>query len=109
MNHRTRTSPRPRSPRTVRLAWALAIAVDALQILFAAGTGGLATFVDKPLDLVAMGVFWSLLGWHWAFLPTFVVELVPFVELAPTWTLAVWLATRGEGGAKRASKGQAKP
>lgn len=96
---------RPTSPRTLRLAWAIAIFVDALQLLFAAGTGGFATFVDKPLDLVAMVLLWSLLGWHWAFLPTFVVELVPFVELVPTWTLAVWLATR----VRRGPAGPARP
>ncbi len=38
-----------------------------------------------------------LLGWHWAFLPSFVVELVPGVDLVLTWTAAVWLATRGRG------------
>ena len=38
-----------------------------------------------------------LVGWHWAFLPTFLAELVPFVDLVPTWTLAVMFATRGAG------------
>src|SRR4029453_14403993 len=37
-----------------------------------------------------------LLGWHWAFLPAFLTELVPFVDLVPTWTIAVFLATRGQ-------------
>jgi len=35
-----------------------------------------------------------LVGFHWAFLPTFIAELLPFVDLVPSWTLAVWLATR---------------
>ncbi len=81
-------------PSALRLAWVVALGVDALQVGLAAGSGGLATFVDKPLDLIAMAVMWSLLGWHWVFLPTFVVELLPIADLAPTWTLAVWIATR---------------
>jgi hypothetical protein len=35
-----------------------------------------------------------MVGWHFAFLPTFVAELVPGVDLIPTWTAAVWFATR---------------
>ena len=30
-----------------------------------------------------------LLGWHWEFLPTFFVKLVPGVDLVPFWTIAV--------------------
>ena len=30
-----------------------------------------------------------LLGFHWAFLPAAVAEVVPVVDLAPTWTAAV--------------------
>jgi hypothetical protein len=36
----------------------------------------------------------KLLGWHWAFLPTFAAELVPGLDLFPTWTTAVFFATR---------------
>ena len=36
----------------------------------------------------------ALVGWHWAFLPTFLAELIPFFDLVPTWTAAVFLATR---------------
>jgi hypothetical protein len=51
----------------------------------------------------------ALVGWHWAFLPSFVAELVPGLDLVPTWTVAVWLATRGralESGAKGAIEGR---
>jgi hypothetical protein len=30
-----------------------------------------------------------LVGWHWEFLPSFLGKLVPGVDLAPFWTLAV--------------------
>ncbi len=82
------------TPNRLRLAWILAIAVDALQIGLFPATGTLSTWLDKPLDLVAMGVLWYLVGWHWALLPTFVFELLPFVELTPTWTAALWLIAR---------------
>jgi hypothetical protein len=41
-----------------------------------------------------MAVLWSLLGWHWALAPSFLFEFLPIVELAPTWTLATWIAVR---------------
>ncbi|MBI4911238.1 MAG: hypothetical protein HY823_00735 [Acidobacteria bacterium] len=78
----------------VAAAYAVALTVDALQIGLGALTGGLSMFVDKALDLVAAGLLWGLLGWHLALLPTFLVELLPIVELAPTWTAAVWFMTR---------------
>lgn len=82
------------NPR-LRFAWILAVSVDALQMGLGVGTLGASTWLlDQPLDLLAMGLLWGLLGWRWVFLPTFVTELLPWVDLAPTWTLAVWIATR---------------
>ena len=78
-----------------RLAWAVALAADALQIavfpLFA--EGGLSP-ADSLLDLIVAGLLIRLLGWHWAFLPTLAAELIPGVDLFPTWTAAVWFVTR---------------
>jgi len=78
-----------------RLAWAVAIAADAIQIaalpLFAEGALSAA---DSLLDLVVAFVLIRLLGWHWAFLPTLAAELIPGIDLFPTWTAAVWFVTR---------------
>ena len=78
-----------------RLAWAVAIGADALQIaafpLFA--EGGLSP-ADSLLDLIVAFVLIRLLGWHWAFLPTLAAELIPGADLFPTWTAAVWFVTR---------------
>jgi hypothetical protein len=78
-----------------RLAWAVAIAADALQIaafpFFA--EGGLSP-ADSLLDLIVAYVMIRLLGWHWAFLPTLAAELIPGADLFPTWTAAVWFVTR---------------
>ena len=84
----------PLTPARLRAAWIVAIAVDALQIGLFPMSGGLSTWIDKPLDVAAMFLMVWLLGWSWAFLPTFVVELVPFVELVPTWTAAVFIVSR---------------
>ena len=78
-----------------RVAWLVAIAADALQILalplFAAG--GLSP-ADSLLDLVVAAILIRLLGWHWAFLPTLLAELTPGFDLFPTWTAAVFYVTR---------------
>src|SRR5258708_26177810 len=44
--------------------------------------------------MVAGGIMIGLLGWHWSFLPTFAAELIPGLDLIPTWTAAVFLVTR---------------
>src|SRR3974390_1896713 len=78
-----------------RLAWLVAIGADTVQLaafpLFAAG--GLSA-ADAFLDLIVAFVLIRLLGWHWAFLPSLAAELIPGVDLFPTWTAAVWFVTR---------------
>jgi hypothetical protein len=77
-----------------RLAWLVAVAADATQIvglpLFAEGALSPA---DSVLDLVVAAVLIRCLGWHWAFLPTLVAELIPGFDLFPTWTAAVFYVT----------------
>jgi hypothetical protein len=78
-----------------RLAWAVAIAADALQIAaFPFFAEGGVSPADSLLDLVVAFVLIRLLGWHWAFLPTLAAELIPGADLFPTWTAAVWFVTR---------------
>ena len=78
-----------------RLAWAVAIAADALQIAaFPFFVEGGISPADSLLDLIVAFVLIRLLGWHWAFLPTLAAELVPGADLFPTWTAAVWFVTR---------------
>lgn len=89
-------APAPRRPGgSLRLAWVVAIAADVIQWAFPYVFGlGPFTPVDVGLDVVVMVVMTRLLGWHWAFVPTFAIEMLPFVDLVPTWTAAVWIATR---------------
>jgi hypothetical protein len=83
---------------TRRRVWAargLAVLADLIQIglapLFL--EGGLSAF-DAVLDVAMAGILSGLVGWHWAFLPAFLAELAPGLDLVPSWTLAVFLATR---------------
>ena len=87
-------------PRRVVAARTVAVLADAVQLgvlpLFV--QGALST-VNDVLDVAVAAALIALVGWHWAFLPAFLAELVPFFDLVPTWTAAVFLATRNPGEA----------
>jgi hypothetical protein len=73
-----------------RLALALAIAADALQIIvFPLFSEGALSPADDVLDFGVAAALIGLVGWHWEFLPSFVGELLPGVDFVPFWTLAV--------------------
>ena len=91
--------PPPLSKSRLRAAWIVAVAVDAIQVPVEA-TGLLGWIVGAGLDVVTMAVLWALVGFHWAFLPSFLTEWIPYVDYAPLWTLAVALATRGRSAAE---------
>lgn len=87
-----------------RAAWVLAVAADFVQwVAFPFFFQGAASPFNDALDVGIGLTMIFLCGFHWAFLPTFLAELIPGVNLVPTWTLAVWLATRGRGGDGRKS------
>ena len=86
---------REKLPSRVLAARIIAVAADAIQLgLLPLFAGGALTGFDAALDIVVGAAMVALLGWHWAFLPAFAVELLPAVDLAPTWTIAVFLVTR---------------
>lgn len=71
-------------------AMVLAIVADALQILiFPMFVEGAMSPADDVLDFGVAALLVRLLGWHWEFLPSFLVKLVPGVDLVPFWTMAV--------------------
>ncbi len=78
-----------------RAAWGVAVAADLLQWallpLFAEGS---LSVVNGILDVGVAAALTALVGFHWSFLPAFVAEAVPLMDLVPTWTGSVWLATR---------------
>lgn len=75
-----------------RLRWAmiLAIIADLVQlVLFPLMVEGAASPADLILDVGIAVMLSLLLGWHWEFLPSFLAELVPGVDMVPCWTIAV--------------------
>lgn len=80
-----------------RLAWLVAIAADAIQaVAFPIFMEGALSPANAVLDAVVALLLARLLGWHWAFLPSLAAELIPGLDLFPTWTAAVWYVTRRE-------------
>ena len=76
----------------VRLAFAVAVATDVLQLVL--GPFGWA-FADELLDVAAMILTWQLIAFHPLLLPTFVSEFLP-LDMLPTWTgcVAIVVAIR---------------
>jgi hypothetical protein len=73
-----------------RAAMVLAVIADALQIVvFPVFVEGAMSPADDVLDFGVAALLVHLLGWHWEFLPSFLVKLVPGVDLVPFWTMAV--------------------
>ncbi len=72
----------------VRLAYAVAVTADGLQLLL--GPLGWA-FADEIIDIVAMGLTWRAIGFHPLLLPTFALEFIPIIDMLPTWTACVAL------------------
>lgn len=88
--------PDRRTRAARRLAWFIAISADAVQFLAMPLFGeGLFSPINDALDVIVSVMFFVLLGWHPALMPALLAELIPGVDLVPTWTAAVFLATRG--------------
>ena len=83
----------PLTPTRVRLAYAVAVTTDVLQLLL--GPFGWA-FADELLDVTAMILTWRLIGFHPLLLPTFALEFLPVADMLPTWTgcVAIVVALR---------------
>ena len=74
----------------LKIAMVIAIVADILQLaVFPYFVEGAMSPADDILDLSMAGILSYLLGWHWEFMPSFLAKLVPGVDLAPFWTLAV--------------------
>ena len=83
-----------RAPGDVRRAWMVALAADFLQWVLFPLFMGAAPGLVAGLDLVVAFLMIRWMGWHLAFLPAFVTELVPVANFVPSWTLAMWIVTR---------------
>jgi len=84
------------SPQRIWLARGIAVAADIVQIVFfGIMAEGFASPVDAVVDVIVAIALTLLVGWHIAFIPSFIIKALPFADLAPTWTIAVLIATRG--------------
>jgi hypothetical protein len=88
--------PPTKSPRRIWLARAIAVAADVVQVaIFPAFIQGALSPFEDALDVIVALLLTLLVGWHIAFIPSFIVKLFPIADLAPTWTIAIFIATRG--------------
>jgi hypothetical protein len=86
---------KPLSPERVVVARAVAFAADAVQIwLFPLFAGGVAQGADAVLEVIVGLLLCWICGFHPAFLPTFIGEALPIIDLFPSWTLATLYVTR---------------
>jgi hypothetical protein len=85
--------PPPLTRQRVRLAYAVAVAADGLQLLL--GPFGW-VFADEIIDVAAMILIWRAIGFHVLLLPTFALEFLPLADMLPTWTgcVAIIVALR---------------
>jgi hypothetical protein len=93
------------------MACAVAVLTDAFQLML--GPLGW-TFIDEILDVGAMLAVSLLIGFHPLLLPTFVAELIPVVDMLPTWTACVIAVTvlrkrKQSGGPPTASPQDSSP
>jgi hypothetical protein len=65
------------------------------MVIFPAFMEGFLSPANDALDVAVAVTLSILLGWHWAFLPSFLAEMIPVVGLVPTWTAAVFYVTSG--------------
>ncbi len=80
---------------TIAAAYVIAIGADAFEVgLAPLMSEGIASPLNDIVDVITGIILTLMLGWHIAFLPSFMIKLIPVVDFAPTWTLAVLIATR---------------
>ena len=92
------------TPERIRAARAIAMLADLAEIVvFPAFMEGFLSPVNDAVDVGVAIALSLLLGWHWAFLPSFLAEMIPVVGLVPTWTAAVFYVTSGLPPAKVSS------
>jgi hypothetical protein len=97
------------TPTRIVVAMVIALAADALQILFTPLTFA---FVPEIIDIFTLALIIPTIGFHILLLPTFLVELIPLADELPTWTGCVvavillrkreqWAATRADGNTRQ--------
>jgi hypothetical protein len=87
-----------RTPGRLRAAFALAMIADLVQIgLWPVFFEGAFSWLNDALDVLVAAAMILLVGWHWAFLPSLLAEVIPTFNLFPTWTAAIAYVARFGG------------
>jgi hypothetical protein len=85
--------------KRILIAYVVAIIADLIEFpisaleLTAIGAP-VAMFLSFILDVFVFGIMAFLLGFHWLFLPSFLVEVVPGLDMIPTWVGCVFFVVR---------------
>ena len=88
------------SPKELKVLRYIAIGADALQFgLIPVYFVVIGAVINAFVDIVLFGLFTWRLGFHVAFLPSFIAEFIPLIDLIPAWTMAVYFVTRNADGA----------
>jgi hypothetical protein len=87
------------SQRRIVAAFSVAVLADLIQFPVTAATAsGIFTVPgeigDFMVDCIAMVATSALIGFHWMLLPSLFIEVVPGLDLLPTWTGCVALVVR---------------
>jgi hypothetical protein len=85
--------------RRIVVAYVVAVVADLLELPITAAqfsvvglaAGESAAFV---VDSIVFVVMTKLLGFHWMFLPSFCIGLIPGLDMLPTWVGCVFFAVR---------------
>jgi hypothetical protein len=82
----------PISHRRKAVAVGIAGAIDLIQIVLCPMfLEGAASPFDDALDVIAALILLAVCGFKWQFILAFLLELVPGLDLLPTWTAVVLL------------------
>jgi|SRR5581483_2172676 len=77
------------SRRRIWTALGIAVVADGLQVVLELAGGPLGYAIADVIDVVTMVTMTVLLGFHPLFLPAFVAEFMPVIDMLPTWTACV--------------------
>jgi hypothetical protein len=89
-------SSKPLTPERINAARLIAVIADILQIiLFPMFSQGFFSPLDDVLDFIVAILMYWLVGFHIVFVPSLIIKLLPIADEAPTWTIAVLIATHG--------------
>lgn len=84
------------SPKLITAGIVAGVA-DFIQFSLIGASLGVLNPLNVIIDFVVGAIMVKMLGWHWAFVPSFMGEMIPGVSLVPSWTMAVFIVGMSSG------------